>query len=82
LTRPSEVCDCMRDLPDKIEVIWGWLKSEDNAADIAIRTDTVPSDLVEGTVWQNSPAYLKLPESEWPIRTDIMEDAKELPNKK
>ena len=57
----------------------GWVKSEDNAADIASRTDAVPSDLVEGTEWQNGPAYLRLPESEWPIRTDIMEDAKELP---
>jgi hypothetical protein len=65
--------------PDNIEVIWGWVKSEDNAADMASRTDAVPSDLVEGTEWQNRPAYLRLPESEWLIRRDIMEDAKELP---
>jgi hypothetical protein len=65
----------MRDLPETIEVVWGWVKSEDNVAEIASRTDAVPSDLVEGTEWQNSPANLKLPESQWPI----MEETKELP---
>jgi hypothetical protein len=32
----------MRDLPENIEVVWGWVKSEDNAADITSRTDAVP----------------------------------------
>jgi hypothetical protein len=39
----------MRNLPENIEEVWGWVKSEENAADRASRTDAVPSDLVEGT---------------------------------
>ena len=38
-----------------------------------------PRDLVEGTEWKKGPAYLQLPEREWKIKTDIVEDAKELP---
>jgi hypothetical protein len=64
--------DCMSDLPDNIEVVWGWVRSEDNAAYIASRTDTVPNALVEGTEWQDGPAYLKSTESEWPIRLEEM----------
>jgi hypothetical protein len=36
-------------------------------------------DLVEGTEWKKGPAYLRFPESEWPIKTDIMEDTNKLP---
>ena len=64
----------------KVEVIWGWVKSSDNAADIASRITATPKDLEEGTVWQDGPAYLKLPESEWPLRTDIMSGTVELPS--
>ena len=60
-------------------MIWGWVKSSDNAADIASRITATPKDLVEGSVWQDGPAYLKLPESEWPVRTDIMSGTLELP---
>jgi hypothetical protein len=38
-----------------------------------------PRDLVEGTEWKKGPAYLRFPESEWPIKTDIMEDTNKLP---
>jgi hypothetical protein len=69
----------MRDLPENIEVVWRWVRSKDNAADIANRTDAVPNNLVEGTELQDRPAYQKSPESEWPIRLDIMEDSKDLP---
>jgi hypothetical protein len=55
------------------------VKSEDTAAEFASRTDTVPSDQVKGTELQDGPAYLKSPESEWPIWLDIMEDSMELP---
>ena len=37
-------------------------------------------DLVEGSECQDGPAYLKLPESEWPHRTDIMSGTVEFPS--
>ena len=77
--RIGEIYDCIRDIPEDIEVIWGWVKSSDNAADIASRVTANPEDLVEDTVWQNGPDYLKLPEEEWPIRTDVMSGPLELP---
>ena len=36
---------------------------------------------MEGSVWQDGPAYLKLPETDWPVRTDIMSGTVELPSK-
>ena len=77
--RIGEVWDCMRDLPKDVEIVWGWVKSADNAADIASRINANPEDLMEGTEWQDGPAYLKLPEADWPIDTDIMEETKEIP---
>ena len=29
--RIGEIYDCIRDIPEDIEVIWGWVKSSDNA---------------------------------------------------
>ena len=75
-----EVYNCIREIPGKVEVIWAWVKSSDNAADIASRITATPMDLVEGSVWQDGPAYLKLPDSEWPLRTDIMSGTVELPS--
>ena len=77
--RIGEIYDCMRDLPAGVEVIWGWVKSKDNGADIASRTDANPGDLVEGSEWQNGPAFLQLPEADWPIDTDIMKESEKLP---
>ena len=77
--RISEVYDCFRDIPENVEVIWAWVASKDNTADIASRTDAVPMDLIEGSVWQDGPAYLKLPEEMWPINTKIMEETRDLP---
>ena len=48
-------------------------------ADIASRKEADPADLVEGTEWQDGPAFLKLPESEWPIDRDIMKEDDSLP---
>ena len=75
-----EVYNCIREIPGKVEVIWAWVKSSDNAADIASRITATPMDLVEGSVWQDGPAYLKLLDSEWPLRTDIMSGTVELPS--
>ena len=77
--RIGEVWDCMNSLPADVEVIWAWVKSEDNGADIASRTDANPEDLGEGSTWQNGPAFLKLPEEQWPIDTKIMEEGQKLP---
>jgi hypothetical protein len=77
--RIGEIYDCLRDLPVGIEVIWGWVESRNNAADIASRTDALPEDLMEGTCWQDGPNYLKLPEEEWPINQGIMEETRDLP---
>ena len=77
--RIGEIYDCIRDIPEDIEVIWGWVKSADNGADIASRVTANPEDLGENSVWQTGPAYLQLPEEEWPIRTDVMSGPLELP---
>ena len=73
------VYNCMRDLPAFTKVIWGWVKSEDNIADIVSRTGAVCTDPLEGLDWQGGKPYLKSTESDWPIRTDIMEDQREMP---
>ena len=77
--RIGEIYDCIRDIPEDIEVIWGWVKSSDNAADIASRVTANPDELGESSVWQNGPDYLRLPEEDWPIRTDVMSGPLELP---
>ena len=77
--RIGEVYDCMRDLPENTEIVWAWVRSELNGADIASRKDAVPDDLVEGSSWQQGPAFLKLPEEEWPIDKDIMKEVDSLP---
>ena len=69
----------IREIPGKMEVIWGWVQSSDNGADIPSRTTATPQDLVEGSEWQMGPAYLRKPVSEGPIRTDIMTGSIELP---
>ena len=77
--RIGEIYDCIRAIPENIEVIWGWVQSSDNAADIASRVTATPEDLVEGTEWQDGPAYLWQDEETWPIRTDIMGGPQDLP---
>ena len=77
--RIGEIYDCIRDIPEDIEVIWGWVRSSDNGADIASRVTASPEELGENSVWQNGPEYLLLPEENWPIKTDVMTGALELP---
>ena len=79
MNRVGEVWDCIKNLPSDVEIIWGWVRSEDNGADIASRTDADPENLAEGSVWQDGPAYLRLPDSEWPIDRDIMQETQSLP---
>ena len=45
---------------------WGWVKSEDNIADLGTR-GALPKELGLGSRWQNGPDWLKLPISEWPV---------------
>ena len=77
--RLGEIYDCMRDLPEDTEVIWAWVRSELNGADVASRKDADPADLVEGSEWQKGPAFLQLPEEEWPIDRDIMREVVTMP---
>ena len=77
--RLGKIYDCIRAIPEYIEVIWGWVQSSDNAAVIASRVTATPADLVEGSEWQDGPAYLWEDEQSWPIRTDIMGGPQDLP---
>ena len=49
VNRLGEIYDCIRAIPEHIEVIWGWVQSSDNAADIASRVTATPADLGEGS---------------------------------
>ena len=46
---------------------WYWIEGTQNIADIISR-GAAARDLREGSEWQNGPAFLKLPEEEWPIK--------------
>ena len=77
--RIGEIYDCLKELPGEIETIWAWVESKDNGADIASRSDSGPGRLLPGSEWQDGPSYLKQPEADWPIRTDIMSGSIDLP---
>ena len=47
---------------------WRWVEGRENIADILTRGAS-PEELAEGSVWQEGPGFLKLPESEWPMKT-------------
>ena len=47
---------------------WRWVEGKDNIAD-PITRGASPEELAEGSVWQEGPTFLKLPESDWPVKT-------------
>ncbi|XP_062390786.1 uncharacterized protein LOC134078694 [Sardina pilchardus] len=47
---------------------WRWVEGRQNIADIITRGAS-PEELGEGSVWQEGPQFLKLPESDWPVKT-------------
>ena len=47
---------------------WRWVEGKDNIAD-PITRGASPEELAEGSVWQEGPGFLKLPESDWPVKT-------------
>ncbi|XP_077949972.1 uncharacterized protein LOC144389412 [Gasterosteus aculeatus] len=47
---------------------WRWVEGRLNIADLITRGAS-PEELAEGSVWQEGPKFLKLPESEWPVKT-------------
>ncbi|KAL2076334.1 hypothetical protein ACEWY4_028086 [Coilia grayii] len=47
---------------------WRWVEGKDNIADLITRGST-PEDLAAGSVWQEGPAFLKLPVENWPVKT-------------
>ncbi len=47
---------------------WRWVEGRQNVADLLTR-EASPEELAEGSVWQEGPEFLKLPESDWPVKT-------------
>ena len=47
------------------------VRSQDNAADRVTRLDSNPVDVAIDSEWQNGPAFLKRPQSEWPVNRDF-----------
>ncbi|KAL2096014.1 hypothetical protein ACEWY4_008162 [Coilia grayii] len=47
---------------------WRWVEGKENIADLITRGST-PEDPAEGSVWQEGPAFLKLPVENWPVKT-------------
>ncbi|KAF1394914.1 hypothetical protein PFLUV_G00006070 [Perca fluviatilis] len=47
---------------------WRWVEGRQNVTDLITRGAT-PEELAEGSVWQEGPGFLKLPESDWPVKT-------------
>ena len=49
---------------------WFWINGEDNVADYVTHGKS-PSELLQSGIWQRSPDFLRLEESEWPISQPI-----------
>ncbi|XP_065152486.1 uncharacterized protein [Paramisgurnus dabryanus] len=47
---------------------WMWVEGKQNIADLITRGAS-PEELAEESVWQKGPAFLKLPESDWPVKS-------------
>ncbi|KAL1006954.1 hypothetical protein UPYG_G00079620 [Umbra pygmaea] len=47
---------------------WRWVEGRQNIADLITR-EASPEELAEGSVWQEGQEFLKLPESDWPVKT-------------
>lgn len=47
---------------------WRWIGGKENIADLITRGAS-PDELAEGSVWQEGPKFLRLSESEWPVKT-------------
>lgn len=61
---------------------WRWILGEQNIADLVTRGATL-EDLIEDSVWQNGPEFLKQPVEEWPTKSakDVAAYAREGINK-
>ena len=55
---------------------WMWVESSQNIADWTTRGKH-PNDLGKGSVWQDGPEFLALPESEWPAKSECYESLSE-----
>ena len=61
---------------------WGWVSGENNIADLTTRPQPA-SALGPGTPWMSGPAFLYLPESEWPVkRNPRVSDREQSPGEK
>ena len=50
---------------------WVWTATDQMPADLGTRGKCSVSDLGPGTMWREGPDFLKLPESQWPVRSDF-----------
>ena len=58
----NRVAEIHRTLPD---VTWSHVRSNQNPADIASR-GLLPSELENSSLWWSGPAWIRLPEEQWP----------------
>ena len=56
---------------------WAWVSGSplENVADIITRGSS-PNELAAESMWQNGPAFLSLPESQWPVRYEVNKEVK------
>ena len=54
---------------------WFWVDTRENPADVGTRGKVSVSDLNENSFWRNGPAWLKLPSSEWPLKSDFKKES-------
>ena len=50
---------------------WWWTDTLQNPSDLGTRGKCSIKDLSEGEMWREGPDWLKLPRSEWPLRSDF-----------
>ena len=50
---------------------WVWTATDQMPADLGTRRKCSVSDLGPGTMWREGPEFLKLPEDQWPVRSDF-----------
>ena len=50
---------------------WYWTDTTTNPSDLGTRGKCTVDDLKEGGMWREGPSWLKLPRTEWPLRSDF-----------
>ena len=50
---------------------WWWIDTTDNISDLGTRGKCTVTDLEAGGMWRQGPDWLRLPRTEWPLRSDF-----------